>query len=154
MKRAVGYLDYQPLLDAFVSLVQETLGDQLASVVLYGSVARRAQEVVELAWKGALKMLGVDHPKVHDVALVFSGGCSKSGERWRAVLGFNPMAGVVEGFRWALLGTTNPPGPLLLVSVLAVIALLVGGLYYFPAHGEDVRRYGVSGMPAVLGSEG
>lgn len=41
MKRAVGYLDYQPLLDAFISLVQETLGDQLVSVVLYGSVARR-----------------------------------------------------------------------------------------------------------------
>lgn len=40
MKRAVGYLDYQPLLDAFVSLIQETLGDQLVSVVLYGSVAR------------------------------------------------------------------------------------------------------------------
>lgn len=40
MKRAVGYLDYQPLLDVFVSRVQETLGDQLASVVLYGSVAR------------------------------------------------------------------------------------------------------------------
>jgi lipopolysaccharide transport system permease protein len=41
------------------------------------------------------------------------------------------MAGVVEGFRWALLGTTNALGPMLAVSVFVVIALLVGGLYYF-----------------------
>lgn len=44
--------------------------------------------------------------------------------------GAHPMARVVEGFRWALLGKAAGPGPLLLVSVLAVIALLVGGLYY------------------------
>jgi lipopolysaccharide transport system permease protein len=41
------------------------------------------------------------------------------------------MAGVVEGFRWALLGTTNPPGPMLAVSLVVVLMLLVGGLYYF-----------------------
>jgi lipopolysaccharide transport system permease protein len=41
------------------------------------------------------------------------------------------MAGVVEGFRWALLGTANAPGPMLAVSVAVVVALLVGGLYYF-----------------------
>ena len=52
-------------------------------------------------------------------------------ERWRALLGLNPMAGVVEGFRWALLGRTEPPGPLLVVSVAAVIALLIGGLIHF-----------------------
>jgi lipopolysaccharide transport system permease protein len=40
------------------------------------------------------------------------------------------MTGVVEGFRWALLGT-KPPGPMLAVSVVAVIMILVGGLYYF-----------------------
>ncbi|NLF12097.1 MAG: ABC transporter permease [Anaerolineaceae bacterium] len=51
-------------------------------------------------------------------------------ERWRALYGLNPMAGVVEGFRWALLGQ-QAPGPLLLVSVIMVAALLVGGLYYF-----------------------
>ena len=38
----------------------------------FNMVVRRAQEVVELALKGALKMLGVDYPKVHDVAPVFS----------------------------------------------------------------------------------
>ena len=51
-------------------------------------------------------------------------------ERWRALYGLNPMAGVVEGFRWALLGK-EPPGPLIAVSAIVVILLLVGGLYYF-----------------------
>jgi lipopolysaccharide transport system permease protein len=50
---------------------------------------------------------------------------------WRALYGLNPMAGVVEGFRWALLGKADPPGALLAVSVAAVIVLLVGGLHYF-----------------------
>ena len=52
-------------------------------------------------------------------------------EGWRVLYGLNPMAGVVEGFRWALLGTENAPGPMLAVSVAVVVALLVGGLYYF-----------------------
>ena len=51
--------------------------------------------------------------------------------RWRALYGLNPMAGVVEGFRWALLGKTNPPGAMLWVSVAVVVLLLVGGLFYF-----------------------
>jgi lipopolysaccharide transport system permease protein len=51
--------------------------------------------------------------------------------RWRALYGLNPMAGVVEGFRWALLGKTGPPGALLAVSAVAVIVILVGGLYFF-----------------------
>lgn len=52
-------------------------------------------------------------------------------EAWRPLYGLNPMAGVVEGFRWALLGKTSPPGALLAVSVLAVTLILIGGLYYF-----------------------
>lgn len=52
-------------------------------------------------------------------------------EAWRALYGLNPMAGVVEGFRWALLGKSGGMGPLMVVSVLAVIALLIGGLIYF-----------------------
>jgi lipopolysaccharide transport system permease protein len=51
--------------------------------------------------------------------------------KWRALYGLNPMAGVVEGFRWALLGKATSPGPLLWVSVAAVILLLIGGLAYF-----------------------
>ena len=52
-------------------------------------------------------------------------------EAWRPLYGLNPMAGVVEGFRWALLGKTHPPGALLAVSVLAVSLIFIGGLYYF-----------------------
>ena len=51
--------------------------------------------------------------------------------RWRLLYGLNPMAGVVEGFRWALIGKTPAPGAMLAVSVLVVVLLLVGGLFYF-----------------------
>jgi lipopolysaccharide transport system permease protein len=52
-------------------------------------------------------------------------------EAWRAVYGLNPMAGVVEGFRWALLGTTELNMALMGASLAAVLALLAGGLIYF-----------------------
>jgi len=52
-------------------------------------------------------------------------------EQWRALYGLNPMAGVIEGFRWALLGTETSPGPLTAVSVGAALVLLVSGAYYF-----------------------
>jgi len=45
--------------------------------------------------------------------------------------GLNPMAGVVEGFRWALLGTDTFPGPMLVVSFLVAVAFLITGIYYF-----------------------
>jgi lipopolysaccharide transport system permease protein len=51
--------------------------------------------------------------------------------RWQLVYGLNPMAGVVRGFRWALLGTTTAPGPIILVSSLASLLILVGGVFYF-----------------------
>jgi lipopolysaccharide transport system permease protein len=51
--------------------------------------------------------------------------------RWRAIYGLNPMVGVVEGFRWALLGSGTRPGPVLLVSSLAALCLLVSGAFYF-----------------------
>jgi lipopolysaccharide transport system permease protein len=52
-------------------------------------------------------------------------------EAIRPFYGLNPMAGVVEGFRWALLGTAQQPGPLLPVSVATVLVLLFTGLLYF-----------------------
>jgi len=52
-------------------------------------------------------------------------------EPWRVWYGLNPMAGVVEGFRWALLGKTGGTASLLLVSILIVGVLLVSGLAYF-----------------------
>jgi lipopolysaccharide transport system permease protein len=51
--------------------------------------------------------------------------------RWRPLYGLNPMAGVIEGFRWALLGRAQAPGVMLLVSVGVVALVLVGGLYYY-----------------------
>ena len=51
-------------------------------------------------------------------------------ERWQALYGINPMAGVVDGFRWALLGK-KPPGAMLIVSAIATVLLLVGGVLYF-----------------------
>lgn len=50
---------------------------------------------------------------------------------WRTIYGLNPMAGVVEGFRWALLGTHTAPGAMVLVSAVAAIVILVGGMFYF-----------------------
>jgi lipopolysaccharide transport system permease protein len=52
-------------------------------------------------------------------------------QHWRALYGLNPMAGVVEGFRWALLGLGHAPGLLLIASVLTTAGLFAGGLYYF-----------------------
>ena len=52
-------------------------------------------------------------------------------ERWRYLYALNPMAGVVEGFRWALLGKAAYPGPLIWVSATVVLVLLITGLAYF-----------------------
>ena len=49
---------------------------------------------------------------------------------WRILFGLNPMTGVIQGFRWALLGS-SPPDGLMAVSVVMVLALLVSGLFYF-----------------------
>jgi lipopolysaccharide transport system permease protein len=51
--------------------------------------------------------------------------------QWRPLYGLNPMAGVIEGFRWALLGSEIGPGPLILVSVFVALALLISGAFYF-----------------------
>jgi lipopolysaccharide transport system permease protein len=51
-------------------------------------------------------------------------------ESLRVIYGLNPMAGVIEGFRWALLGT-NPPSLLMAVSVVITIIILLSGLFYF-----------------------
>ena len=49
----------------------------------------------------------------------------------RMLYGLNPMVGVVEGFRWALLGTDTAPGPIIIVSSFAAVVLLVSGAFYF-----------------------
>ena len=52
-------------------------------------------------------------------------------ERWRWLYGLNPMAGVIEGFRWALTGQGQPPNVMLAASTAVVLALLFGGLIFF-----------------------
>jgi lipopolysaccharide transport system permease protein len=54
-------------------------------------------------------------------------------EKWRWLFGLNPMAGVIEGFRWALTGRGQPPSILLAASSLAVVFLVLGGLVYYHA---------------------
>jgi lipopolysaccharide transport system permease protein len=52
-------------------------------------------------------------------------------EQWRVIYGLNPMVGVVEGFRWALLGINTAPGPMVMASSAVALLVLVSGLYYF-----------------------
>ncbi|HJS17324.1 MAG TPA: ABC transporter permease, partial [Anaerolineales bacterium] len=52
-------------------------------------------------------------------------------EPWRTIYGLNPMAGVVEGFRWALLGTDTAPGPMTFVSAVVAMVMFIGGAFYF-----------------------
>ena len=52
-------------------------------------------------------------------------------EPWRSVYAINPMVGVVEGFRWALLGTDTAPGPMIAISAVVAVLVLVTGVVYF-----------------------
>jgi lipopolysaccharide transport system permease protein len=52
-------------------------------------------------------------------------------EPWRTISAINPMVGVVEGFRWATLGSPHAPWPLIGVSAASALVLLLGGLAYF-----------------------
>lgn len=52
-------------------------------------------------------------------------------EKWRFLYGLNPMAGVIEGFRWALLGSENPDFSVISVSSAAILLLLILGIFYF-----------------------
>jgi lipopolysaccharide transport system permease protein len=61
--------------------------------------------------------------------VAYSAGLIPTG-KWRIVYGLNPLAGVIQGFRWALLGAA-PPDELMAVSVVMVLVLLATGLFYF-----------------------
>jgi lipopolysaccharide transport system permease protein len=52
-------------------------------------------------------------------------------EPWHTLYGLNPMVGVVEGFRWSMLGTSTAPGKSIIVSSAVALALLVSGTFYF-----------------------
>jgi len=56
-------------------------------------------------------------------------------EKFRFILGLNPMTGVVEGFRWAILGSKYVenfnPGPLFIVSISITLVVLISGIVFF-----------------------
>jgi len=52
-------------------------------------------------------------------------------EQWQLIYSLNPIAGVVDGFRWALLGTVSAPGPELAISAMMTFAVLLGGVMCF-----------------------
>jgi lipopolysaccharide transport system permease protein len=52
-------------------------------------------------------------------------------ERWRWIYGLNPMAGVIEGFRWALLGRTAPDPIVMAESLVVLVLVIIAGLVYF-----------------------
>lgn len=52
-------------------------------------------------------------------------------EKWRVLYGLNPMTGVVEGFRWALLGIGEGPSPMLVASTLVAVLLFISGIIWF-----------------------
>jgi lipopolysaccharide transport system permease protein len=52
-------------------------------------------------------------------------------EKWRLLYGLNPMAGVIEGFRWALLGTDRPAFHVMGISAIMIVALLASGIVFF-----------------------
>jgi lipopolysaccharide transport system permease protein len=52
-------------------------------------------------------------------------------EKWRVLYGLNPMVGVVDGFRWGMLGGSSAPGPLIWASTAMSLVMLVSGAFYF-----------------------
>jgi lipopolysaccharide transport system permease protein len=62
--------------------------------------------------------------------VAYSAGLIPTGGLWRIIYGLNPMAGVIQGFRWALLNG-NPPDILMIASTLMVFVLFLSGLIYF-----------------------
>ena len=62
-------------------------------------------------------------------------------DKWRIVYGLNPMAGVVEGFRWALLGSNDAPGMMILVSTLTAVLLMVSGAFISAAWKRPSRMW-------------
>lgn len=52
-------------------------------------------------------------------------------EKYRVLYGLNPMTGVIEGFRWSILGIGAAPGPEVFTSTVAIIVILILGLYFF-----------------------
>jgi lipopolysaccharide transport system permease protein len=105
-----------PLFVAFAALAAVTVGVWLAACNVRYRDVRYALPFLTNLWLFA-------SPVAYPASLV--------PERWRWLYGLNPMAGVIEGFRWALLGGTGMPLTLVAASSAMTLILLVGGLRYF-----------------------
>jgi lipopolysaccharide transport system permease protein len=105
-----------PVFVAFAFLAAASVGVWFAALnVRYRDVRYAVPFIVQL-WLFAT-------PVIYPASLV--------PEKYRFLAGLNPMAGVVEGYRWALLGKESPPWGLMGISMLALVVILVSGLYYF-----------------------
>jgi lipopolysaccharide transport system permease protein len=105
-----------PVFALFAVLAAASVGTWLSALnVSYRDVRYAVPFVIQL-WLFAT-------PVVYPATLV--------PKEWRALYGLNPMAGVVEGFRWALFGNVAPMWGLMAVSLAVTLALFVGGLYWF-----------------------
>jgi lipopolysaccharide transport system permease protein len=90
---------------------------------LWASALNVQYRDVQFALPFVLQMLLFASPVAYSAALVPQGP-------WRVLYGLNPLVGVIQGFRWALLGAA-PPGPLVWLSAAVTILLLVGGMFFF-----------------------
>jgi lipopolysaccharide transport system permease protein len=104
-----------PALVVFAALAALAVGTWLSALDVHYRDVRYAIPFLIQIWLFAT-------PVVYPASLV--------PEKFRFLMGLNPMSGVVEGFRWALLGQ-EAPGPLLWVSVAVTFVVLVSGLFYF-----------------------
>jgi lipopolysaccharide transport system permease protein len=105
-----------PLLVVLVVLAALSVGVWLSALDVQYRDVRYAIPFLIQAWLYAT-------PVVYPASIVPA--------QFRAIYGLNPMAGVIEGFRWALLGSTELDVPLLCVSLAVIVGLLVSGLFYF-----------------------
>jgi lipopolysaccharide transport system permease protein len=105
-----------PLLLSFALLAALSVGLWLAALnVKYRDIGHAVPFVLQI-WLFA-------SPLVYPVSMI--------PQRWRVLYGLNPMAGVIEGFRWALLGTEAPAFGVMGASAAVVTLLLLGGVVYF-----------------------
>ena len=105
-----------PLFGVFAILAAASISTWLSALnVTYRDVRYAVPFIIQL-WLFAT-------PVIYPASLV--------PERWQFLFGLNPMAGVVEGFRWALFGAESPMWGMMSVSAIVTLVLFIGGLYNF-----------------------
>jgi len=105
-----------PLLLLLASITALGIGLWMAALnALYRDVGHVVTFIVQL-WMFAT-------PIVYPASII--------SEPWRTIYGLNPMVGVIEGFRWSLLNSGNPPGLMVLLSTIVSVLVLISGLFYF-----------------------